>query len=170
MIVPRTLAIFASLAILFAGTGCDRRKAKLSDEQMRIISAEFPGMTAACLDKLRYGGTDAMPSQTDQCFGMTPSQRWRGIWRDEFEGSLFCPAPAQSCPTNPPGENIWLSFLDEAAGPRRRKPRGAGDGKLYVVDFIGRKTLRPGHHGHMGMSEHEIVVEKLNAFRPIEEK
>lgn len=170
MILPRTLAIFASLAILCAGAGCDRRKAKLSDEQMRILRAEFPGMTAECVDKLRYGGIGAMPSRTDQCFGMTPSQRWRGIWLDEFEGSRFCPAPARSCPTNPPGETIWLSFRDEAASPRRSEPRGVGDGKLYAIDFIGRKTLRPGHHGHMGMSEHEIVVDKLNALRPIEGK
>jgi hypothetical protein len=30
-----------------------------------------------------------------------------------------------------------------------------------MVEFIGRQTLYPGHYGHLGMSGHEIVADRL---------
>src|SRR5258705_4520017 len=47
---------------------------------------------------------------------MRPRQRWRGLWRNVFEDSRFCPEPARTCDHNTPGDRIWLS---DGPGPAR---------------------------------------------------
>jgi hypothetical protein len=90
---------------------------------------------------------------------MTEPQVFSGLWRNDFEGSQFCPAPAATCEFKSPGERIWLT-----ARPGRRP-----DGKLYRVEFVGRKTMFKGRYGHMGVFDHEIVMERMVIYTEVHE-
>lgn len=107
-----------------------------------LLSLMLAGQSA------RHGTVDGEPAQ----FG--PSQEFRGLWRNAFEGSRFCPAPATSCDQRTPGDRIWLD-----GGPIERP-----DGKLYHVQFVGRQTVTKGQYGHMGVSDHAIMVEQVTIY------
>lgn len=36
-----------------------------------------------------------------------------------------------------------------------------------LVDFIGKQTMYPARYGHMGQSEHIVVVQRLISARPL---
>lgn len=159
----KVLTAIAAILTLVGASSCHRPKPKLSDEVMRAISLDSPGMTPGCLNAIRFGGIDAMSDRTDQCFAMTKPQRWRGLWLDAFEGQRFCPAPAQSCEDDGKDRHIWITFPNDA------RPSGeAITAKTYAIEFVGRRTLLPGSHGHMGMSAHEIIVDKLISVTPVD--
>ena len=149
-------AFLAAISLLLC-CGCQQRQAKMSEEDIKRIVAGLPGITDACIDKLRYGGIQAMPNETDQCFEMMPQRRWTGLWRNAFEESIFCADEpervAAECPTGPGG--TWL------------EPEGGTmpDQALYRLEFIGRRTAQPAHFGHMGMNDHEIVVDRMISKR-----
>jgi hypothetical protein len=136
--------------------GCDRPLPKISATVLQQIRSAYPGMTEACLKRIEYGGIEAVPSEVQNCFRMTPPRRWNGLWRDDFEGQRFCPAPARECSYASRGDQVWISFK-----PGTRPRQGSATGKTFLIDFVGRRTLLPGHHGHMGVFAHEIVVDKL---------
>ena len=94
-------------------------------------------------------GMRAVP--TEQCVKMLPARRYRGLWLDAFEGSRFCAEPARECTPDAPGDRIWLDVRDD-------KGRRGG---LHVVEFIGRRTLYKGAYGHLGGSDHEMIVDKM---------
>lgn len=96
---------------------------------------------------------------------MTPPQRWRGLWWDNFEGSVFCSSPAEECGDNP-GNNTWLSYSEKLRHAGAKPAEGAGG--LYQVEFIGRKTLTRGHYGHMGYFDYEIIVDRMISARQLE--
>lgn len=146
-------------AILLTVQACDWQPERLPDNVIQDFRENMPGMTEQCLQKIRYGGIEAMPSSTDKCFEMTPAQRWKGLWRREFENSRFCPSPATSCPSRTNGERIWFSGKD-----LKRSDYSEG---VYQVEFIGRHTAKKGHYGHMGVFDHEILVDKIIAISPV---
>jgi hypothetical protein len=88
---------------------------------------------------------------TDKCVHMTPRRRWRGLWNNEFEGSQFCPASRSECSFHGARPHIWMD-----AGAKTRP-----DGKLYRVEFEGRRTQFLGGYGHMGVFDHEIIVDRM---------
>jgi hypothetical protein len=100
-----------------------------------------------------------MPTETEQCFRMEPPRRWMGLWRNEFEGSRFCPAPASRCDFGAPGDDIWLDT--------RRATKREPDGALYAVELIGRRTAFRGHHGHMGGSNLELIVDRFISIKEV---
>lgn len=141
------------------GGGCDKRQPKLSDEVVSRIEAGFPGIKRACLEELRMNGFEGRPERTtEDCFEMTEAQRWTGLWRNEFEGSLFCVAPARQCAAEDYRTGAWLSW----AG--RPNPRG----ELYRVDFIGRRTAHAGRFGHGGLMPHEVIVDHMIRIEKVE--
>jgi hypothetical protein len=95
----------------------------------------------------------------DQCYKMEPLRRWTGLWRDEFEGSRFCPAPATECRIDSPGDIIWL----DADRVTRKEP----DGALYAIDMLGRRTAVRGSYGHMGGSDHELIVDRFISIKRV---
>ena len=127
----------------------------------RLIREE-PGLTEACKAKLRRRGLAALPNETDQCFQMRKPQRWRGLWRAEFEGSQFCPEPATICDPMTKEPKIWLDGFEDVAREM--------NGKLYRVEFVGRRTLHAGPFGHMGGSEHEIIVDRPISIEEVKEE
>lgn len=155
--------IAAGLALL-AVAGCDRRELQFSEEDTADLIAFAPGMTAACVEKARMGGIEAISSlAVEECYDMGLPRRLRGLWRNDFEGSRFCPEPATDCGYDAPGDEIWLSYsrnLRPQQNPRE------GDGGLYQIEFFGRMTATRGHYGHAGMSNHEAVVDEVISIRP----
>jgi hypothetical protein len=140
--------------LLLSGGGCEKQKPVVSEQAMERIQQADPGMTKECLRKIRYG--EEISSRVDDCFEMTPEQHWRGLWRDDFEGSIFCPAPAQRCNDADPAKEIWLSFADDKS-PDGRQP----DSQLYEIEFLGRRTLKPGTYGHMGIFKYEMIADRV---------
>ena len=141
--------------------GVQSSETKLSDAQVQKLRADSPGITPACLEKIRLGGIEAMPDRTDQCFEMAPAKRWSGLWADNFEARRFCPTPARECGSQTPRPAIWLSF---APGVRRDS---IPTNRVYTIEFVGRRTLQQGSYGHMGMSEHEIIVDRIISISPL---
>jgi hypothetical protein len=129
------------------------------DRQIAATGKGVPGKPYPCTYEEFIGGTKGIVSQpTEICVKMLPQQHWRGLWRNDFEGSRFCPAPAKRCTFETPGERIWLS----------RAP-GRADGGLYRVDFIGRRTMYKGPYGHMGVFDEELFIDKPIKIELIEE-
>lgn len=96
----------------------------------------------------------------DQCVKMTPQRRWRGLWRNDFEGSRFCPTPARECSHATPGRSIWLTFAQHLPKNQRES-----FGDLYAIDFVGRRTLYAGSYGHFGMFDQEVIVDRVISAR-----
>ncbi|ALJ14421.1 hypothetical protein [Sphingopyxis macrogoltabida] len=134
---------------------CERQRPVVSEELVRELKDELPGITEQCLNRLRYGGIDAMPTRADQCFEMGPKKLWKGLWRNDFEGSRFCASPAESCSSDTSGERIWLSDPDNILRVK------TGDEALYRIEFWGRRTLKAGAHGHLGGSDHDLIVDEV---------
>ena len=88
----------------------------------------------------------------------------KGLWRDDFEGSRFCPAPAKECTFESGGEKLWLDAEDKIPGLEPRRVFGA----LYAIEFVGRR-MRPGRpYGHLGVFDGEISVDRLVSLRELE--
>lgn len=140
---------------------CEQRKPQLSEKDIEAIRAGAPGIFEDCLDKVRYGGLVDLPP-VDQCFEMTPRQRWTGLWGTDFELSRFCADPAKACGYGEGGDRIWLSMADPALKSAR-----IPEAPLYKIDFEGRRTVKPGVFGHLGRFQYEIFVDKVNSIVPV---
>ena len=101
------------------------------------------------------------------CHLHRPSRDFEGLWRVEFEGSQFCPAPARECAYVPSearkGPLIWLKFASEFPAEARDMPSG-----VYAVNFTGRRSLFQGSYGHLGMYDEEVIVDHMISIRKIE--
>jgi hypothetical protein len=128
------------------------------DQRIAKTGKGIPGRPFPCAYEGKVDGVETTSeSPTEICVKMLPQQRWSGLWRNDFEGSRFCPEPAKTCDQNMPGERIWLS-----------ETPGRPEGGLYQVEFIGRRTMYKGSYGHMGLSDHEIIIDRLIALSEIE--
>jgi hypothetical protein len=114
---------------------------------------------------------------TDQCYRMEPARRHRGVWVDAFEGQAFVPegtTPPQwpDCGARSPhcreqheraqAARIWIDVSRARLSPGYRR-----GGHRWMIEFVGRKTLYPGSYGHMGMSGHEIIVDRLISLEEV---
>jgi hypothetical protein len=93
---------------------------------------------------------------------MTPPQRMRGLWRDQFEGSAFY--AGLEAPPEAEGAKTWLD-IDENKLPKALRRKNDWWPRWVEIEFIGRKTLRRGAYGHFGMFEHYVVVDKVISAR-----
>ena len=118
-------------------------------------------MTAECLDLMRYEDVGAIPNEVDRCFEMEPQRRFDGMWRHQLEAMVFCEGAETTCPYT--DSNTWVTF---ASGDY---PKGLSYPGMFRVSFLGRKTEKAGHYGHMGMSEHEIIIDRLLAITEVED-
>lgn len=153
----RTLLVLAIAALLF---GCERREPAFSDAEFAPISASNPGMTQACLDKVRYGGIEAWEPDNPDCYQMLPAQRWAGLWEHGWEWTNFCPDPAKRCEWMA-RRGIWLVF-SEKAGADRDLPDG-----VHRIEFVGRRTKIAADYGHTGSYEHMMVVDRVISIKTI---
>jgi len=143
---------------------CDQRQPKLTDTQVRKLKAAMPGITDACLDKVRWGGIEAMPSEIDKCSKMEPQRRWSGLYVTGFEWSRFCPAPAHDCSDKSPGQYI---ALDHSSAVDLPAYAGEESPPLYTIEFVGRKTVFPIDAPNMPI--YEIVVDRMISMTKLKE-
>jgi hypothetical protein len=112
---------------------------------------------------------------TDQCYKMEPARTYRGIWIDEFEGQAFIPdgTTPPGWPTSDPKSPGWREAAERARAARiwlttdrvdLPHKRQAGTRRV-LLEFVGRKTMYPGAFGHMGMSGHELIVDRVLSER-----
>jgi hypothetical protein len=142
-------------------SGCNHRKPVVSDAHYRTFKASNPGMTKECLDAYRYGGFNAWRPDDPNCFEMTPTQHWSGLWETGWEWSNFCPDPAKECDWMSK-RGTWLIFGKDAY----RGPKLTDDG-VYHIEFVGRRTKVAGNFGHMASYDHLMVVDRLISIQKI---
>lgn len=154
--------------IILLGLALGFEKPIVSEETLLKIKSVLPGITEDCLDKIRWGGIDAMPNGTDKCFVMTDPKRWRGIAHFEFEQSRFCADAVDRCPQEGTAPMIWLRFSPSAEANVKIPLRpGYPDFGTFRIEFIGRRTISPGGFGHMGAYEHEMIVDRIISVEPM---
>lgn len=155
-------------AVIFAGLligGCQEPQPPESLDPEQYSAAQIrkalPGIADACIARLQVDDTRSVPA--DQCFEMQEPRRFRGLWRNEFEGSRFCPEPARECGHDTPGDEIWLTFSEDL-------PQSKLDdfGGLYELDLVGRRTLHQGRHGHFGLYDHVLIVDRVISMKEME--
>lgn len=127
---------FALVSCLFV-IACHHAQPQLSDAQLKRIRALSPGITDACLDKIKWGGIRTMPD-TEHCMAIGPEKHWTGLWRTYFENDRFCEAPAKEC--NATSGGTWVSL--EARTVPRVVLNGSSPNGLYAVELVGRETLK----------------------------
>ena len=140
--------------------------------QDRLVAAThipFFGFKPLCSTGWRsdknVGSYDLLPLH--QCYKFDAPQQMRGLWRNDFEGSRLCPAPASACFYGSPGDKIWFDYSFGLTDTRPRKWK-VQPGGLYAVDFIGRATKYRGRYGHMGAFDRLVVVDRIIAMREVE--
>ena len=123
------------------------------DQQIAATGVGIPGRPSPCVrEKTAEWGTYGTDVPTDQCVKMLPTKRWRGIWRNEFEGQLFCADPC-----DPKADLVWIT---DRTGNRQRQKEG-----IYRIEFEGRRTMYRGSYGHFGLADHEIIVDRMISVR-----
>jgi len=155
----KVLLIAATAALL---VGCHKREPKVADRIIRQLHASYPAMTDECLEKLKWGGPEAMPERSDECFKFDRQRRWKGVWTNDFEGSTFCPAGSK-CPIqfSAVPQLIWLEFAPNLS------PKESKLGATYELEFIGRRSIGKGQFGHMGVSENDIIVDRIISMKEL---
>ena len=127
-----------------------------------------------CASRQKESGIEVIVGvPVDQCFKMLPAKRFQGIWLDEFEGSIFvdgvrdveaAKAELRRRLAAPAAHMEWLGWDDTN---RADLLPPSSNARLVAIDFIGRRTMYPGRYGHMGMSNSEVVVDRMISARPI---
>jgi hypothetical protein len=106
----------------------------------------------------------------EQCYKLRPAQRYKGIWLNEFEGSLFfenasTPAEVKSRYRALRGLHgrgkEWLTF-SEKLEPSFRRRHSNRNSSMFLIDVIGRRAAHTGRYGHMGASESLMIVDRIN--------
>ena len=127
---------------------------------MDKIRKEEPGITEFCIKRLQSGDGSAIPDE--KCYKFGPPQRMHGTWAAVFEGSQFCPGDAKSCDPGRGKPGMWLSFAEPV-----NLDWNAVTGGEYALDFIGRRTTYPGHYGHMGGWDQEVLVDRIISMKQL---
>lgn len=111
-----------------------------------------------------------------ECVELLPPEVIRGTWFVGLEESSFLPE-GQSLPAvrvvsdhaTPLEMATWLDVgwpeQDEILG-NVPEPAGEGDSNRYTVEFLGRRARHAGHYGHMGLSQHLIVMDRMLSIAP----
>ncbi|MCB2077103.1 MAG: hypothetical protein KDE55_05315 [Novosphingobium sp.] len=171
--------MLASLCFL---AGCDPARDKdasitdagpsdeLTEEDIQAIRKSLPGVSEKCIDKVRAGGLMAYPVGVENCFEMDVPREWSGLWRNDFEGSLFCPVPETRCRFDEDYDSknatIWLQV--PRAGEWREKMMSLKYGGLYEITFRGRRTLNRGNFPGGGVFDHEMVIDEIMRLEEVE--
>lgn len=112
----KSFPLMAATLLLF---GCHRDRgnnaeAALAEAYLEQLQGSHPGMTDACVQKIRTGEIGLTGwIDSPACFEMLPDQRWSGRWDSGWEWSIFCPDGTTKCEAN---RGIWLE--SKAAFPR----------------------------------------------------
>jgi hypothetical protein len=106
------------------------------------------------------------------CYRLEKQRRVRGIWTKAFEESAFYPNRTLPPTQADPDSRIWLE-LEPGILPERQQrdlERKCGGSCSIYLDFVGRRTSVKGRYGHMGMSDHYLVVDRVFKAEVLEER
>jgi hypothetical protein len=120
-----------------------------------------------CVKRRTENGFEVYASiPADQCLKFTKPQRMHGLWRNDFEGSQFCPAHSRECSPSASGsrEQTWFDQRFSLPPQYKRQPPGG----LYEVEFIGRRSQYSGMYGHFGMFNQEVIADRLISLKEIQ--
>lgn len=164
----RLTLIVLAVALIAGCKPQPQRQPKMSDTQLQLMRSEMPGMTAECLDKVKWGGIEAMPTKVDECFRFSRPQRMQGLWRNQFEGSEFCESSVRQCPSAQVATDLAsftaLEMQQPLPGYEDTPPGG-----LYAIDFIGRRSIGLGLFPlGMGGAKNAVLVDRLLSIKLIE--
>lgn len=162
----RKVRLLDAIAFALLLSSCKQERAPaMSDAEIKEVRLELPGMTDKCLETMRQNGAEALPRDYDQCFKFTAPARMQGLWRNDFESSVFCEASAADCrypvAQLTSGDFVWLKLAPPPAGYDDTPPGG-----LYAIDFIGRRSVGKGQFGYGAGSE--VVVDRLLSIKLVE--
>jgi hypothetical protein len=107
------------------------------------------------------------------CYRFDEPRRFRGVWLYEFEGSTFAEGADRVPPSDwfDPGGSAWLDFNSGIDPTANMKLHDARTGQYlvhaYYIDIVGRRTTYSGGYGHLGMSRHEIIADRILEMRPL---
>lgn len=132
------------------------------------VALGFQYLSHPCLRTVQTEhGTFASNPPTDRCFRMSPPQRMKGVWIDDFESSRFFVGANDASEAEVGLGGIWLDLGTHRIPGLSREATVAGL-RAFEIEFVGRQTLVAGKYGHMGTSDHEVVVDRLISVRPID--
>ena len=173
VILPIMSRLLATVLIASLCGGCsdDRRtpaKAYVHWKDQLVVATYIPffGLRPPCSARWvegQFGYWDRLP--IDQCIKFGAPRRMKGLWRDDFEGSRFCQAPAKEC-SYQQGVQSQVWFEPQKSLPLEFQRDHFGG--LYQVDFIGRRTSYPGSYGHMGVYDEEVLVDQMISIKELE--
>jgi hypothetical protein len=166
---------------LFGLSACDRGATPLiayrhaGDAMARVLPLGVFDIYP-CASRQKIQGTDVIVGVPfDQCYKMLPPKRYRGVWLDEFEGSAFFEGARGAGEVRAaiarrsdawPSSQVWLDW-PENGGATALPTKTSANARLVVMDFVGRRTVYAGSYGHMGGSQHEILVDRMLSAKPI---
>jgi hypothetical protein len=155
---------------------CDQRAAPIvayrhpTDALASMLPLSMFGIYR-CASLQKESGLDVVVGiPIDQCYKMQPAKRFRGIWINQFEESIFFDGARDANSVKaemrrrlgtPAAYEEWLGWPEKMEPPLSRNMR------MVFLDFIGRRTAYPGRYGHMGSSRSEIVVDRVISARVI---
>jgi len=156
--VPITLVCAcAFLAVLAA---CHQRRPVITEKEVAFLRTAEPGLSNSCLEKAQYSGISSINQlPVDKCFEMEAVRTWKGVWQTGLENSDFCPTSTPDCGASQFHGTYWLSLSHDMDNFVGFPPPTQGG--RYVVEFVGRRTARPGHHGHEGLWDFQVVVDRF---------
>jgi len=94
----------------------------------------------------------------EDCYRFSEPRRMRGVAITGFEtGDFF--AGRTTVPKENQSSDIWIE-VDPGVLPTNVRDSCRTGCSIYL-DFLGRRTAVEGHYGHMGMSKHQIVVDRV---------
>ena len=109
------------------------------------------------------------------CIPYSPSRKMAGLWVEGFESSAFFEGARSWADISPQvddqnSELTWLSVNSNANLPQRESADFGSDWSLRTttrVEFVGKRSLCSWGYGHLGGSEHEVIVERFISYRPV---
>ncbi len=160
--MTRLLGGLAAIAILAA---CSDRPAETPTRAYAHFMDRLRAATGGIAGWPRDRG-EAERLSTEACYRMTPPQRMRGVWIDEFEDSRFLPGAGAASADGRSSPRIWLDTQSRGI-IRLARPR-EGERHVWLIDFIGVQTEHAGGYGHLNSSDHIVVVQRVTGMRLME--
>ena len=115
----------------------------------------------------KYDGYSEFSSGPD-CYRFDEERRFKGVWRNEFEGSSFYEGLASLPNAHRNRSEVWLDFSRHAIENGSHKELFPRAPSIAQIEFIGRKTSVSGSYGHFGSYSHFIVVDRVLSMQEIQ--
>lgn len=132
-------------------------EAYLRAEDEERARRRVPGERPCAVRGISGGAEYAGSLPIDRCVRMLPRQRFRGVWYNRFEVSVFWPGRETPGDEEP---RIWLDV-------DRAQLRDLPGEQAYLIAIEGRRTMYPGNYGHYGYP-HAIVVDRVISARRLD--